>query len=210
MDQRERIPDIIESLRAMLDGHAIEQWTTLPGIIQDFDVDTCTCSVKSAVKGIVRNSDGTVNDVELPIMIKVPVMFPRGGDYIITFPVTQGDECLIIFSCRCIDEWWRQGGIQRQTSLRVHDLHDGFVIVGVFSQPTVFASIKPDTLQIRNKNGDSYIEMADGGAIKIVAPGGLSISGTLTSDSEGTFNGHTVGQHVHSNPEGGVVGPPQG
>jgi hypothetical protein len=36
----------------------------------------------------------------LPILINVPVQFPRGGCFLLTFPVTKGDECLIMFAER--------------------------------------------------------------------------------------------------------------
>jgi hypothetical protein len=209
-DQREAIGDITETLRSAFEGQLVEVWTALPAIVQSFDDKECTCSAQPSIQGLVRSSDGSSKWVNLPVLIHVPVVFPRGGPFSITFPVKKDDECLIVFSSRCIDQWWAQGGIQIQPELRLHDLHDGFAFVGPFSRPKVVPNISTTTLQIRNQDGSAYIELTQDGAVNIKAPAGIKLQGTLTSDSEGTFNGHTVGQHVHIDPQGGQSGPPTG
>lgn len=210
MDQRERIGDNTETLRSAIEGMLLETWTSTPAIIQDFNPGDGTCSAQPAIKSLVRDQKGNTSWVELPILIKVPVMFPMAGDFAITFPVKKGDEVLIIFAARCIDQWWLNGGVQIQSYLRFHDLHDGFALLGPMSKPRVLPNINTDSLQIRNKDGSAYIELTKDGAINLKAPGGLNIQGTTKSDSEGTFNGHTVGTHTHLDPQGGQTGLPTG
>lgn len=79
----------------------------MPGIIQSFDPDTVTCIVQPAIYGQKVGDDGKVVSEAIPIIPDVPVVFPRGGGCTLTFPVKQGDECLLVFSDRCIDFWWQ-------------------------------------------------------------------------------------------------------
>ncbi|EHF8259118.1 hypothetical protein B8Z58_005064, partial [Enterobacter roggenkampii] len=106
----------------------------LPGIIQSFDPDTVTATVQPSVRSMERDNDGNTTTDDYPLLVDVPVIFPRGGGCTLTFPVKAGDECLVIFSDRCIDFWWQNGGIQEPADPRMHDLSDAFAIVGPQSQ----------------------------------------------------------------------------
>ena len=33
------------------------------------------------------------------------MVFPGGGGFALTFPVAAGDECLVVFASRCIDDY---------------------------------------------------------------------------------------------------------
>ncbi|CRL45415.1 hypothetical protein SGGMMB4_03116 [Sodalis glossinidius str. 'morsitans'] len=84
----------------------------LPGIIQSFDAEAITCTVQPAIKGVISDAQGRAQSVALPLLVDVPVIFPRGGGVTLTFPVAVGDECLVVFADRCIDFWWQNGGVQ--------------------------------------------------------------------------------------------------
>jgi hypothetical protein len=109
MLQTERSADLGEALRAALGGHQTGVWTALPAIIQSFDATKLTCVAQPAIKAQVRAQDGSTSWVSLPLLVDVPVCFPRGGGCTLTFPVAAGDEALIVFSSRCIDAWWQSG-----------------------------------------------------------------------------------------------------
>ncbi|MGC8050122.1 Gp138 family membrane-puncturing spike protein, partial [Salmonella enterica] len=76
-----------------------------------------------------------------------------------TFPVAQGDECLVVFASRCIDSWWQSGGIQEQAELRMHDLSDGFAILGFRSQPRALSNISTTSAQLRSDDGATFIDL---------------------------------------------------
>lgn len=219
MDQRERLNDTVETLRTILDDRFAQAWTSIPATIQSFDPNEVTCSAQPTVQGFETLSDGSTQWKDMPLLTHVPVIFPRGGSFVITFPIKKGDEALIVFASRCIDQWWTQGGSQIQSSLRLHGLTDGFAIVGPYSKPNAIKNINTDTVQIRSTDGKTFIELTSDGIINIKAPGGVNIDaagngvnikGPTVTDSEGTFNNHTVGQHTHTDPQGGVSSPPLG
>lgn len=157
---------------------------SMPGIIQSFDPIACTCTVQPAISGQVADEAGEFKSAPLPLLVDVPVVFPRGGGCTITFPVKAGDECLVVFSDRCIDFWWQNGGVQEPVDPRQHDLSDAFAFIGPQSQAEVIGNISTSTLQMRTDDGAAYIELdPNSHAVNIVAPGGLNVTTPLAKFS---------------------------
>ncbi len=158
---------------------------SLPGIIESYDPIANTCTVVPALKGAKPDEEGNLISETLPLLVDVPVVFPRGGGCSITFPVKAGDECLVVFSDRCIDFWWQSGGVQEPVDPRQHDLSDAFAFVGPMSQPNVISNISSTTLQMRTDDGAAYIELdPNSHAINLVAPGGVNVTTPLAKFSQ--------------------------
>lgn len=158
---------------------------SLPGIIESFEPIACTCTVQPALKGQTADELGNMKSSPLPLLVDVSVVFPRGGGCTITFPVKAGDECLVVFSDRCIDFWWQSGGVQETVDPRQHDLSDAFAIVGPQSQANVISNISSTTLQMRTDDGAAYIELdPNSHAINLVAPGGVNVTTPLAKFSQ--------------------------
>lgn len=158
---------------------------SMPGIIQSFDPIACTCTVQPAITGQVANEAGEFKSAPLPLLVDVPVVFPRGGGCTITFPIKAGDECLVVFSDRCIDFWWQSGGVQEPVDPRQHDLSDAFAFIGPQSQAEVIGNINTSTLQMRTDDGSAYIELdPTSHAVNIVAPGGFNVTTPLAKFSQ--------------------------
>lgn len=132
-------------------------WTAIPAIIQSFDYQKLTVTARPAIKGIIKDESGREISVSLPVLLDCPVIFPHSGGLSLTFPINNGDECLIIFSCRCIDSWWQNGGIQPPMEMRMHDLSDGFCLAGAYSQPKVIGGWSNSEAQIRTNDGTAYL-----------------------------------------------------
>ena len=237
MDRRERMNDPEEALRAALDGKQANIWTALPGIIVSFDPEASTVTVQPAIQGSVQAPDGQRRSVNMPVLPDVPVVFPGGGGMTLTFPIQAGDECLVVFSSRCIDGWWQSGGVQKAMESRMHDLSDGFALVGVRSQPQrLNPAVSAGTTQLRSDDGQTFIEMdAAGQVVKVKAPqkvvidtpmlevtGAMSVQNSQGAATACAFGGKiaaagdvvagtvSVQHHVHSNvqPGSGSSGQP--
>lgn len=181
---------------------------SMPGIIESFDPDTVTCVVRPAIMGSVQDEVGNHTSKELPLLMDVPVVFPRGGGCTITFPVKAGDECLVVFSDRCIDFWWQNGGVQEPVDPRQHDLSDAFAFVGPQSQAEKISNISTDSLQIRTDSGSSFIELRQGGGVTITAPsvtinGDVKVNGTVTSTGDQVAAGISQIGHKHGGVQSG-------
>jgi len=206
MDRREKVADGEELLRLAMEGHQSGLWTALPGIIASFNASALTCSVQPSISGEVRGKDGTVSTIKMPLLLDCPVVFPGGGGCTLTFPVSPGDECLVVFSSRCIDSWWQRGGVQGQAKKRMHDLSDGFVLPGCRSQPRKFTAA--GKTQLRTDNGSTLIEIEPGAvrikAAQVTIEGNLNVTGTTIGNSV-NLNTH---RHIDVTPGTGTSGIP--
>lgn len=218
MDQRERIGDLEEGIKAAISDFLARTWTCLPAIVQSVNLEKMTIQALPTIRAYVRQSNGVQDWVQLPAIPDVPILFPAAGQFALTLPIAVGDEVLLIFADRCIDSWWQNGGVQNQFELRMHDLSDAFAIPGPRSLPNVIPSISSDSAQLRTLDGSAYIELAPGGIVNIVAPGGVNITGdvmvtgTVTGTEDGVFDGISVDEHVHGGVQSGgdMTGPPTG
>lgn len=181
---------------------------SLPGIVQSFDPATCTCTIQPAIAGQGVDEKGQIQSAPLPLLTDVPVIFPRGGGCTITFPVKAGDECLVVFSDRCIDFWWQNGGVQEPVDPRQHDLSDAFAFVGPQSQAQKISGISTTSVQVRTEDGSSFIELMQGGNVNITTPlltvnGNVQVNGTVNSTGDQVAKGISQTGHVHSGVQSG-------
>lgn len=169
MIREERIKDRENIFRLMMESNQANLWTSLPGICSAVDLAAQTCTVQPAIKIKQTLPDGSIKDVNLPLCIHVPIVFQRAGGFALTLPVSVGDECLISFSCRCIDQWWQSGEVSQQAEIRMNDLSDGFAFFGPTSQAKKLSNVSEDTAQLRTEDGLTYIEITSDGKVNIVA-----------------------------------------
>ncbi|WP_336981886.1 MULTISPECIES: Gp138 family membrane-puncturing spike protein [unclassified Cedecea] len=189
----------------------------LPGIIQSFDPQTVTCAVAPAIRGAQFARDGTVSQVNYPLLVDVPVVFPHGGGCSLTFPLKAGDECLVIFADRAIDFWWQSGGIQEPVDARQHSLSDAFVLPGPQSQAKKISGISTSAVQLRSEDGKAFVELDPSShSITLATPGKLTataasidltgevnIKGNVTVSGDVTASGISLTNHRHGGVQSG-------
>lgn len=126
------------------------------GIIQAFDPDTQQAQVSIAYKKTYFNTNpqtGTIVPqlVAYPLLADVQVIILGGGTSALTFPVQKGDECLVIFNDRDIDNWYGSGQIGPVATPRLHALTDAFALVGIRSKGNALTSYDPTRVVLRNE-----------------------------------------------------------
>jgi len=195
-DRREYLAELNTSLLAWFESFKREMWSAMPGIIDSYDATKQTASVRPAIKAKITNEKGEFRYVEIPLLVDCPVVFPSGGGFLLTFPVRQGDECLVVFASRCIDSWWQSGGVQVPPDNRAHDLSDGFVIMSPRSQPKRVTPAPSTTkVELRSDDGQSRISIDQSNIMVLATPG--EIQATSSSKIKLTaptieLNGHVV------------------
>lgn len=184
MDRRERYPNDEETFRIGTDAARSRIWTALPGIVQSYNQSKMTVSVLPAINARIRNVDGTFSSLQMPLLLDCPVQWQGGGGATLTFPVKKGDECLVVFSARCIDAWWSSGQVSDPPVFRMHNLSDGFALIGVRSLPRAYAP-PAGTAQLQSDDGSTIVQLDPNGKIvTIAAPGGINLNG-VNIDSSG-------------------------
>lgn len=201
-----RSGDLAETFKSERETTKNQIRVALPGIVQSFDPGAVTAVVQPAIRSVEIDNDGNRVTKNYPLLVDVPVIFPRGGGCTLTFPVKAGDECLVIFADRCIDFWWQSGGMQEPVDDRVHDLSDAFCIVGPQSQAQKISGISTSAVELRSDDGETKLSLNPAsGAINGTAPGGFNLNG-LKILSDGRLqlvDGSIVDKHTHGGVEPG-------
>ena len=164
----------------------------IPGVIQQYDPKTNTASIQPAIREEIVNEDNTVQYMNLPILVNVPIIFPSCSIGSIKMLLKQGDECLVLFSDLSIDNFWKYANVQNPIEVRRHDLSDGIAIPCVLSQPNTKPfngtgieitsgeskiSITKDGITFSDKNGTITLEQM----IKLLSHVHQDSTGKLTS-----------------------------
>lgn len=124
----------------------------IPCIIQSYNSANNTVECQPAVRERIINEDGTIQYVQLPLLINVPVVFPGSANFDIKFPLSKNDECLVFFSDLSIDNFWQKGSVQNPVEVRRHDLSDGMAIPCMMSMPR--RKVKPKASIVVDGNGE--------------------------------------------------------
>lgn len=167
----------------------------IPGVIQQYDHKTNTASIQPAIREEIVNEDNTVQYINLPILVNVPIIFPSCSIGSIKMLLKQGDECLVLFSDLSIDNFWKYANVQNPIEVRRHDLSDGIAIPCVLSQPNT----KPF-------NGTG-MEITSGAAKISITNDGIKFS-----DQNGTITLEQIIRllrHKHKDSMGGTTGLPE-
>lgn len=102
------------------------------GEIKAFDPAKQIASIQLVLKQVSAIApDGTKTLVDHPLLLECPVMTLFGGNSFINLPITIGDNCIVLFNDREIDNWVYNGGTQTPTTQRKHDISDAIAIVGI-------------------------------------------------------------------------------
>jgi hypothetical protein len=143
---------------AQIEGRLSRLCTGMVGIVHSFDGDKQTVEVQPAIKRIFFDQGACT----LPLLVDCPCYFPGGGDFVLTIPPAQGDECWLAFSSRALDFWFEQGGVQLPADMRMHDMSDAVAFVGLRSKPRVLANFNTSAAELRTVDGTMAIRLETG------------------------------------------------
>lgn len=129
------------------------------GTIQSFDAihQTATATVNYQKTYFILNPETQQFQPQLvnyPTLMDCPVLFSGGGPTVLTFPVTVGDECLVLFNDRDMDNWFAGSTTAGVATPRLHSFSDGLIIVGIRSLPNVLGDF--DTVRSVLRAGKTH------------------------------------------------------
>lgn len=141
------------------------------GTIQTFDASQQTASVTInytrtyfQFNGDTGAYDNTL--VNYPIIAEAPVICMGGGPASLTFPIATGDECLVLFNDRDMDNWFTGGSGSPNATARLHSFADALVIVGIRSLANVLTNYDATRAVLQNGTtlvgvGPSHVKIAN-------------------------------------------------
>lgn len=104
--------------------------TVLPARVIDYDPEQQKVTVEPTI--VTKLRDG--REFQIPAITKVPVVFPSTNNSLISFPLAKGDEVLVVFCERSLDEFLAS---DTNTPLapadrRMFELTDAIAIPGLY------------------------------------------------------------------------------
>src|SRR5690606_25141985 len=159
---------LTDAVKYAIDFNLANVHTCLPAQIISYDYQKKKAQVKPVISK--RWTDG--NFSEMPIINGVPVIFPSSGGASLTFPVKEGDFCLLVFAERNID-LWKTEGRQNPMDSRKFNLSDAIAIMGItpFFQESKAENNQDVLLTYQN----SKVRIKESGEIQLETSGKIAI-----------------------------------
>lgn len=170
------------------------------GTIQEFDPETQTATAtinypKTFFQYDPSTQAHTPIPVSYPVLLDCPVVCLGGGTCSLTFPIAEGDECLVLFNDRAIDNWLAGGAGAQLSSGRAHSFSDGIIIVGLRSNGNALSGY--DTSRAVLQNGSALVGV---GETLIKIANGVTTLNTLLQDLITAIQAITTTNAVPGNP----------
>lgn len=204
--------------------------TSTPGVVTA--VGTFKGVKVVSVQPVIQQIDTLDDQATLKAIDPIPnvplaIPYSQTLKLAMTIPVQVGDEGLIHFAERSLDNWLERGGIQppaEPVQPRAHDLADAVFVPGIQPVPYAIANWSEDAIEIRNEDAttalsvsEDTVAMRSGGAVvslpgdgkiyltgEVIHTGDLTSSGKVTGVSGvETGAGISLDNHTHGGVQSG-------
>lgn len=136
-----------DAVRYAIISHLNNVHTALPAKIISYD----SSKKKAKVQPTLNKRYANGQNIEMPIINGVPVVFPSSSNFSMTWPLSANDYVLLVFSERSTAEWLNKGGLVTPQDPRKFDLSDAIAIPGLMPY------IESNT----NSNNDFTVKIGD-------------------------------------------------
>lgn len=163
----------------------------MPGRIVEYFPATQTATVKISTSRTYSTVEDTDQQVEQGLLYDVPTFTPGGGGWHMTFPIKEGNPCMLSFSQFGYDHWlyknldaagFRGDGHPQSWTRRRFSLADGFAQVGWNNIPTAIADYHETASQWRNEDATQVISMNADLSISITSPTVIQVNAATSVD----------------------------
>jgi Phage protein Gp138 N-terminal domain len=181
-------------LKDLLDSHAANTQSNFNchavGTIQSFyqaistngtnGLFAVTATINYSRTYFVRQPTGgyVAQQEDYPMLIDCPAIILSGGSTYLQMPIQQGDQCLILFNDRDLNNWFAGAASGPVASSRLHSFSDGIALVG-FAQGKI-SSFDAGHALITNGAAAVGVEAASNGTRATVRNATYTLGGVLT------------------------------
>lgn len=130
---------------------------------------------------------------DYPLLKSVPFIVLGGGGSSLTFPISVGDNCLLLFCDYEIDRWWDTGESLPANFERRHDISDAFALIGVHSMVDLLQGYS-QYVQLKYSDSSSITvgENIDITNEQTNVSGKLDVTGDITGSAKATAELHST------------------
>lgn len=170
--------------------------TSIPAIINAFDAVTQTVSATPAIRAKYISPDGKISYIPYPMITNIPLAIIRGANVRITYPITVGNPCTLIFSQRSIDNFISEGGEANPvegpnpitSSIRCMDLTDAMCFPGILTSKDTVSDYSTDAIEIRSDDGKTKVSVKQDSLTFIQDSATIQMTGGNISMEAATVN----------------------
>ncbi len=161
------------------------------GTIQSFNAVDQTAKVTINYKKTFFKPNTVIGGItpttkDYPVIVDAPVISIGGGNGMITFPIKKGDECLVLFNDRNIDNWFSGSTTSPVATGRLHSFSDAIILVGVRSLPNVILNYNGNEPEFRSKDGQFKITLKNDSVEIVAGAAKISVKNNLVEATSGT------------------------
>ena len=132
---------------------------------------------------------------DYPLLQDVPFVVLGGGNSYLSFPISVGDNCLLLFNDYEIDRWWDTGESLPANFERKHDISDAFALVGVHSMVDLIQGYSNYVhLKYSDNSSITVGEVIDITNAQTNVSGKLDVNNDITGKAKLNVTGDITGQ----------------
>jgi hypothetical protein len=169
-----------EVLDRVIGDHLSMLHTAFPAKVLAYDVAAQTLDVQPVVMRELATDDAEtpLTFEALPKMLSVPIMWPRGGGYALTFPLEPGDWVLVVCAEQSIQRWRQNAEAPTEPGLHdPHGLNGCVALPGWFPDAQKLHGVSSSGVVLGKASSAVYVEQA------MVYLGAKTGSQPLTNDT---------------------------
>jgi len=183
---------LVDVIKSHIQTNNTRTYTQIPAVVDSFNEDTNCVDATLLVSDSARGK----NVIQAGKVINVPVLFPSGGSFQQGYKLVKGDNVLLNFCMRSLDNYHLTDGKQVTTmeNRRYHDISDCFAETGAFTKKNPIVSeefkghsylLDGNTSIVFNKDGEGLTVSSDKD-ITVASTDKVNVTGDETVINEGT------------------------
>jgi len=175
--------------------------TMIPARVVSYDSTKQTITAQIVVRSFYLDEDNVMFSYLPKPIANIPVLFPAGDGFSITWPLAKDDAVTLVFADRSVDEWKHSGGADNTPQdMRRWNMSDAFALPGAQApaSPLPAGAVDDAALVLRAP----MVKVGDSTATQFVALS-PAVQSFIAAFITATFN-----THIHSDPLSGTTGPP--
>lgn len=173
------MPTMEEVLRAAIGDRLSGVRTAFVAEVRAWDADTQTADVRPVVRRRVPIPGADAATVREAVIQRVPVVYPGGAGFTLTYPLSAGDYVLCVCAERSHDEWraTRAPDVTAQDARR-HDIADAFAVPLNISSNTRRPAADASDLVLTHRTGGLELRITPDGRVHL-GTGAADVLGLL-------------------------------
>lgn len=164
-------PDWVDIVREAIRAALVDLHTGLPGKILSFDPATQSASVQPLIKRVFIDPDDETGEVahEIPPVDHVPIVYPGGGGWSLTWPLVAGDTVYMAFAERSLAGWLASDGSAPvdPREARRHALSDAVALATLRPRGRALAGLAFPGMRLGKDDGSAEVAFGDDGSVTV-------------------------------------------